>query len=278
MEKKNNHYVPKCLLKRWSLSNGIYDGVFVLNCSSKTIDFSSAKGSKAFSFASINNLYILDKDNNRYTSLEDWLSGLEGILSMFIDKVARKESTFLKDHTQLHKLLMGLLSFNFRSRYFFQEGEKYIDSNPQIKSQFAEKSSLQILLENLVNATTYKANQLFPVEFIICNSTVPLLVCDRPLLYNVFDGYSFIPLSPYLLLSFRKAQRQSTIIYQDIDDNLVDSFNKQIIEAARDWIVSTNKEELENIMEGRNFEYSDEVIFEEFKTLIHGYEYQLNAT
>lgn len=273
MEKKNNHYVPKCLLKRWSLNNGIYDGVFVLNCSSKTIDFSSAKGNKAFSFASINNLYILDKDNDRYTNLEDWFSGIEGVLSLFIDKVTRKETALFKDHAQLYKLLMGLLSFNFRSRYFFQEGEKYIDSNPQIKSQFVERSSLQILLENVVNATTDKVNQMFPVEFIVCNSTVPLLVCDRPLLYDVFDDYSFIPLSPYLLLSFRKAQGQSTIIYQAIDDNLANSFNSQIIEAARDWIVSTNKEELEIIMESKDFEYSDEVIFEEFKTLIHGYEY-----
>ncbi len=273
MNKKNNHYVPKCLLKRWSHNNGRYDGVFVLNCSSKTIDFSSAKGSKAFSFASINNLYILDKDNDRYTNLEDWLSGIEGILSVFIDKVIRKETALFKDHSQLHKLLMGLLSFNFRSRYFFQEGEKYIDSNPQIKFQFAERSSLQILLENVVNATTDKVNQIFPVEFIVCNSTVPLLICDRPLLFDVFDDYSFIPLSPYLLLSFRKAQRQSTIVYKAINNNLADSFNNQIIKAARDWIVSTNKKELKRIMESKDFEYSDKIIFEEFKTLIHGYEY-----
>ncbi|MEA4808703.1 hypothetical protein SDC9_32313 [bioreactor metagenome] len=273
MDKKKNHYVPRCLLKRWSLNNGTYDGVFVLNCLSKTINFSSAKGNKGFSFASIDNLYILDKNDVRYTNLEDWFSGLENTLSIFIDKVVKRETTLFKDSAQLYKALMGLLSFEFRSRYLFQEGIKFIESNSKISAKFAGKSSLQILLENSVNATTNKVNQLFPVEFTVCNSAVPLLICDRPLLYNAFDGYSFIPLSPYLLLSFRKSQGQSTIAYHTIDDKTANSFNKQIIEAARDWIVSTNREELERISKSEKFEYSDEIIFEEFRTLIYGYEY-----
>lgn len=274
MVKKNNHYVPKCLLKHWTSNQGKGNGVYVLNLQSKTIDFSSSEGKKAFSFASINHFYILSKENERLTNLEDWFGGLEDSLSIFIDKVMRKETSLFKNMGQLNKLIMGLVSFNFRSRYFFERGIEFLDSNPEIKAGFNEKSSFQIILENVINATIDYTNQLFSVEFIIWESENPLLICDSPLMFKFLDDYSFLPLTPNLILSYIKTSNEPTISYQKADERFVVSFNKMIIENARDWIVSTNRDVLEDLLSKRDFGlHNDTVTFNKIKTLIKGYEY-----
>jgi hypothetical protein len=274
MEKKNNHYIPRCLLKRWVKSNGKYDGVHVLNLHSKAIDFSSSSGKNAFSFASIDNLYILTQENNRQVNLENWFDGLENSLSIFIDKVSKSDSALFKNLGHLNKLVMSLVSFEFRSRYFFEKGIEFLDNNPLIKSGFKEKSSFQIVLENVVNATTDNTNLLFPVEFTIWKSDIPLLICDRPLMFKIVDDYSFFPLTPNLMLSFIKTKIQSTINYQNIDEKFALSFNNMIIENARDWIVSTDRNVLEELISRKDFgQYNDTVTFDKIKTLIQGYEY-----
>ncbi len=274
MEKKNNHYIPKCLLKRWTTNNGKYNGVNVLDLHSRTIDFSSSDGKKAFSFASIDNLYVLSKENNRLINLENWFDGLENSLSIFIDKVTRKDSDLFKNLGHINKLMMGLVSFEFRSRYFFKKGIEFIDSNPDIKAGFNGKSSFQIILENVVNATTDNTNLLFPVEFTIWESEIPLLICDRPLMFKIVDDNSFLPLTPNLILSFIKTSNEPTISYQKADKKFVISFNKMIVENARDWIVSTDRKFLEDINSDLdNKVNNDTVTFEKLKTLIKGYEY-----
>lgn len=274
MEKKNNHYIPRCLLKRWVKSNGKYDGVHVLNLHSKTIDFSSSSGKNAFSFASIDNLYILIQENNRQVNLENWFDGLENSLSIFIDKVSKSDSALFKNLGHLNKLVMSLVSFEFRSRYFFEKGIEFLDNNPSIKSGFKGKSSFQIVLENVVNATTDSTNLLFPVELTIWKSDIPLLICDRPLMFKIVDDYSFFPLTPNLMLSFIKTKSQSSINYQNIDEKFAISFNNMIIENARDWIVSTDRNVLEELISRKDFgQYNDTVTFDKIKTLIQGYEY-----
>lgn len=274
MDKKNNHYIPRCLIKRWQLNNGKYNGVNVFNIKDKSIKFSSAKGKNAFSFASIENLYVLTNNDKRITKLEDWFGGLENSLSLFIDKVSKKESNLFKHYGHLNKLVMGLVSFEFRSRYFFEKGIEYLDNNPELKNDFDNKSSFQIILENVVNATTNYANQLFPVEFTVWESDSSLLLCDRPLLFELVDGYNFFPLTPNLLLSFKTTKGNTTIDYQIANSDLVAKFNKIIIENARDWIVSVNNTELEQIRTHNTFDkFNDKVKFDTTKTLINGYEY-----
>lgn len=274
MQKKNNHYIPRCLLKYWIVNNGNYNGVNFLNLQSKTIDFSSSVGKKPFSFASIDNLYVLSKENERLINLENWFEGLENSLSIFTNKVLRNDSSLFKNLGHMNKFMMGLVSFEFRSRYFIEKGIEFLDSNPDIKSGFNWKSSFQIILENVVNATTDNANQLFPVEFIVWKSEIPLLICDRPLMFKIIDDYSFFPLTPNLILSFIKTSNQSTISYKNADEQFVISFNKMIVENARDWIVSTDKKILEDLLSNMDIrDYNDTVTFERLKTLIKGYEY-----
>lgn len=274
MEKKNNHYIPKCLLKRWLTNNGRNNGVHVLDIPSKSIDYSSSNGRKAYSFASINNLYVLTKEDERLSNLENWFDGLENSLSLFIDKVSRKESDLFKHIGHMNKLIMSLASFKFRSRYLFEKGIQYLEQNPEIKNEFNGKSSFQIILENVVNGTTDLANQLFPVEFIVLESKVPILLCDRPLLFNLVDGYSFIALSPNQVLAFKKIKGESIIRYDSLDEKLSKSLNAITIDRARDWIVSFDKKELEQIKTDNKFDnFDDNIEFTEIKTLIKGFEY-----
>lgn len=273
MENKNNHLVPKCLLKRWVVHNGKYDGVFVLDLKSKKIDFSYSSGRNAFSFASYNNFYILN-ETDRKTNLEKWFSGLENTLSAFIDKVVLKDTNFSLTLANLNRLMMGLVSFEFRSRYFFEKGIEYLEANQEIKNKFDGKSSLQIILENVVNATTNYSNQLFPVDLVCFESEKPLLLVDRPPLFKKIDNVSFIPLSPYRLLTFQKSLTKSRILFSKMDDDFYESLNNILRENAREWIVSIDKNELEQIRDNTSkFEFDDHVTFDEITTLLNGYEF-----
>jgi len=274
MDKKNNHFIPKCLLKRWITSNDNYCGVNVLNIKSKSIDFSYSRGYKAFSFASSDNLYVLTKENDRLLNLENWFNGLENSLSIFIDKVSKNDSYLFKNIGHLNKLIMGLVSFEYRSRYFFEKGIEFLESNPNIKSSFNGKNSFQIILENVVNATTYNTNQLFPVEFTIYQSDIPILICDRPLMFKVLDEHSFLPLTPNLILSFNKTSNQPMIRYLKADEKFVNIFNKMIVGNAREWIVSTDRNVLEDLISIKDFgQYNDTLIFDRLTTMFKGYEY-----
>lgn len=107
--KKNNHYIPKCLLKRWVTNNGVYDGVHCLDLRAKKIEFGSANGKSAYSFASLDNLYILDGDSEKKENLENWLSGLENSISLFIDKVERGQTEHLfKEPKHMTLLIHGV--------------------------------------------------------------------------------------------------------------------------------------------------------------------------
>ncbi len=274
MEKKYNHYIPRCLLKRWVTNNGEYDGVYVLDLRKKEIYFSSSSGKKAYSFAIFDNLYILSQNEERKKNLENWFGGLENTLSIFIDKISKKETDIFKNLKQLQRLVMGLVSFQFRSRYFIELGIQYFDSHPEIKKEFGEKSNLQILLENVVNATTDYSLQFFPIEFTVWYSNAPILLCDRPLLFEFLDGTSFLPITPNSILTFKKTKGTSSISFENIHEEAFKTFNQMIIQNARDWIVSTDKNSLERIIKDNQIqEYKDEVFIDNFKILTYGYEY-----
>ncbi len=273
MIKKNNHYVPRCLIKRWITNNGKYNGVFFLDIKAKSIDFSGSIGKKAFSFASVDNLYILSYDNNRLLNLENWFDGLENSLSKFIDKSTKFETDLFKnDYGQLNKLMMSLVSFEFRSRYFFEKSIEYLKGDNEIKLDFNSKN--RTILENVVNGTTDYVNGQFPVELTIWNTDLPMLLCDRPLLLDKIDGYSFFPLTPNTLLTFKKTSGISSICYQRLNNELVHKFNDLIIQNARDWIVANSKDQLDWIVSNKEFsQFNDEIIFNVFKNMKFGYGY-----
>jgi hypothetical protein len=146
MEKKDNHYVPKCLLKRWLVDQEELKGLYVLDIKTKEINYHINKRKKAFPFASFDNLYILTKDKERLLNLENWFEGLENSLSLFIDKVSRKEKQIFKNLGHLNKLMMGLISFQFRSRYFFEISIDYLTKNSELLKGYDAFPFLQILL------------------------------------------------------------------------------------------------------------------------------------
>ena len=232
------------------------------------------KRKKAFPFASFDNLYILTKDTKRLINLENWFDGLENSLSLFIDKVSLHEKQVFKNRGHLNKLMMGLISFQFRSRYFFEIGIDYFAKNAELLKDFNNKTSLQIVLENVINATTDLTQQAYPVDLTIWQTSTPLLLCDRPLIFKKADGYSFIPLTPYIFLSFVKTSGESTIDYQIDEKNFASMINREILENARDWVISIEESELKKIAANHSFNhFDDQVVIEEFKTLISGYEY-----
>jgi hypothetical protein len=170
--------------------------------------------------------------------------------------------------------MMGLISFQFRSRYFFEISIDYLTKNSELLKGYNNKTSLQVVLENVINATTDLTQQTYPIDLTIWETDTPLLLCDRPLIFQKVDGYSFIPLTPYIFLSFGKTTGETTIDYRIDDKNFASMINKLLLENARDWVISIDENELRKIAAKANFNhFDDKLVIEEFKTLINGYEY-----
>jgi hypothetical protein len=84
---RNNHIIPKCLIKEWSIEGEIYRGVHVYEFAKDKIHFSSQQGTGGYSFAIEPNIYIAQKNESRIVVVEKWLSGVENTLTNFIGEV-----------------------------------------------------------------------------------------------------------------------------------------------------------------------------------------------
>lgn len=166
---------------------------------------------------------------------------------------------------------MGLISFEFRSPYFFEKGMEYLEHNPDKLNYYHGKSPFQIILENVVNGTTEYANHFPQIEFVVSKSPIPIVLTDRPLMLSDKDEFSIIPIGTDIVLSFKRARGTSTIDYQEISKELANELNDVLIDQARNWIVSTDLDKLKNIVVENTPD--DQIMFQEIKNLISGYEF-----
>lgn len=279
MKKKINHFVPKCLLKRWAVKGELYNGVHVADLKIKNVSFSSSSGKGAFSFAALNDLYILtDEQGERLTNLEDWFSGLENSLSTFIDKIERNRKPEFKELKHANHLFMCVFSFKYRSKYILNQFTDFLRKDEKLVKSYGQKSLHCIVLENVVNGVSHLINQFWPLEIIIWESKAPLLLSDNPL-YTLNDSgieYHFFPLTPKYFMSFnRKLSLQSNFIsHKTAPLETTNMFNEMMITNAREWIVSIDKIELERILRKYdNNHQNDQVAYEKTKVIFPGYEY-----
>ena len=252
--KKNNHVCPRCLLREWITSENGRKGVHVYEIPKKKHSFSTAIGSRAFSFAIKEFIYVPEINGQRNNSLEDWLSGFEGQLASFIKKIKNgKEGEQLIKGTDLNdvmkkwnKLLHAIFSLNHRNAHDLRLIKKYLDNNPHHKENIGveDTSNTELLvLQNLVHSTMDEAIEYSMVDFMIkYNPSGNLLLPDRPLFFEDKTGHLIFSLSPYHLVALTKSSGVvPTYTKQNLPDSMVDSYNKIIAGRARDWMVSTKE-------------------------------------
>jgi len=245
-EKKNNHYIPRLILKNWITTNSDKrKGVHVLDTVKNKRYFSSSEGKRGFSFAIGNDLYVPKIEGKRRVELEDWFGGLEATLAKTIVKLRsdKKESLFNSEQ-EMTKFVLALFSFRHRTKYVIDKHRKYLDENPdklKLISGRADDNKELILLENIVNATKHDTIKLANFEIVVMKSKgTSLIMGDMPFLENVVNGFNFLPITNKIFIAFRSTSEKSFYNVEEPGDELIESLNFAIASNSRYWIVADN--------------------------------------
>jgi len=276
MEKKNNHIIPKALLKQWKTFNQNRYGVYCYEIESKSSFFSASDGKRGYSFAIEEDFYVPRIENERKLNVEDWFCGLEHTLAITIERLNKgTESPICRNREDFTKFSMALLSLKHRTKYHVEQVIKYLNNNPATKKlvEASENRSVRLVsLENIVNAITEESIEYANYEMLVCrNLTGNLIIGDQPFMADVVDGYNFVTLSPYYFVAFRKS-RNSTFTYIPSEDGMIDTLNRYMAKATRYWIVAKNEEILAKYIEEAS-QTKDELTpdFQSIKYIRRGY-------
>ena len=242
-EYKNNHIIPKCLIRQWSTQHNNLNGVHTYEGDIQREYFSSDGGKKAFSFAIEKYFYVPKFKDQRIYQLEKWLSDVEGTFSVFIKALLKGVTgPILKTPEEYHKLLLGVFSMNTRTKYDIESIKKFMLENPDIKKmvEMEEERDIEFAaLENMINVTTELALEYNQCRIVVCkNESGDLILGDRPFLHKAVDGYSFLPLHPNFFISIIKAPGQDYTYLDNTDDKMIHLLNQKIAENSHHWIIA----------------------------------------
>lgn len=277
---KKNHTIPRCLIKEWAIETPSYSGTYVYEFEKDKIHFSSGKGQSAYSFAIEPDIYVAIKNEARIQTVENWLGGVENNLDIFLREIKKNHGSYLfKDKKNFDLLLLALFSLRHRSRYNLESIHEFLSKNADYKEKISsdQEEDLGILvLENFMHCTIEEAMHYGNCELIIAkNPRGHLILGDRPFLFDrKQDEYSFIPITPFHLLSIRKINEPSTYDLNDtaLTDEMVHTFNKMIAENSRQWIVARSEEILKQYIPFTRAERQKETPFyEPVEYLKYGY-------
>lgn len=250
-QKKNNHYIPRLILKHWVTKNSEdRKGVYVLDTAKNKSYFSSSEGKRAFSFAIGNDLYVPKIEDERRVELEEWFGGLESTLAKTILKLnSTNQKPLFQSQDEMTKFVLALFSFKHRTKYVIEKHRKYLEENPdklKLISGRTDDNKELILLENIVNATTHDTIKLSNFEMVVMKSKgKSLIMGDMPFLENIVDGFNLLPITNRIFIGFRSIRESSFYNVQESSDKLVESLNYAIASNSKYWIVADNKIQIE---------------------------------
>lgn len=254
-KKKNNHYAPQSLLRKWQTFEGNRWGVHVYDLIKSRYSFSCSSGSGAFSFASKNYLYVPEVEGARKTNVEDWFCGIESTLASAINRIEKEDQAPLfREAEDLMKFIFAIISFKHRNEYNLTNIRKKLDGNNELQfkvSGIANRDLNLIVLENMINACYEDFYKYSQFELIIFSTSddKSLIYCDRPFIEDVVDGYSFLPLTNKKFIAIRPTLYQSTYTREKSSDQFTDSLNFAIAGQSRYWIMADSRELLDNYIE-----------------------------
>jgi hypothetical protein len=276
-EKQFNHFIPRLILKHWEIPiNENRYGVHVLDIEKDRKYIAESRGKRGFSFAAKKDLYVPRISDERRTELEDWFSGCEGILDKTINRIEKLDNFPLFDSTEdMNRFLLGILSFKYRTQFNIDKVKEFLKNNQAVKNQIDPSKDIDILaLENIVNASTEDFIEYSNFEMqIYISKDESILICDRPFLENLIDGYSFMPLTNKIFIGLRLSQSEQSIATTIINNGLVESFNNLWACNSRKWIVADCENQLAKYEKIAKEEKQDTVEYNPVKHLTKGYEF-----
>ncbi|MFK8055209.1 MAG: DUF4238 domain-containing protein [Saprospiraceae bacterium] len=248
---KNNHYMPRMLLKHWVTDDETKtrEGVYVLDAEKEKTYFSTSKGKKAFSFAIKKDLYVPRIADKRILDLEKWFGSLENSLSKTITKIiADSHKPLFSNNIDLSKFVLAIFSIKHRSRFQIEKNRELLTNNPDILElvKCRPDNNLElILLENLMNSIEQDSRSLPNFEMVVMESIdTDLIFGDLPFLDNIADGFSFVPITCKHFIAIRNTTKESFYTKETCSRELTESINRSIASKSRYWIISNNRDQL----------------------------------
>lgn len=253
--KKNNHYSPKLILRKWETFEENRWGVHVYNLIKNKYEFSTSRGKGAFSFASKNHLYVPMINGQRKSNVEDWFSGIESTFSALIRKVESGKSVSLFNSIhEVMKFLFAVISFKYRNVHELDKVRKKLSVDHDLCSKVSSLPDREInllIMENMINACHEEYLKYLQFELILFSTknNKKLIYCDRPFIENAIEGYSFLPITASNFVAIRPTNSDSTYKFEECSDGLIDVINSILAHSSRHWIIADNKILLESFIE-----------------------------
>jgi hypothetical protein len=280
-EYKKNHFVPKSILEYWIDENTTHKGVHVFDINSQRFYVSTSLGKTPFSFAIVDDLYILTNNGNRLVGLEKWFSNQESSLSSLVRQVHNKQSLKFNDTIELSKIMMALTSLEYRSNYVLKIILELIKEDVSLRDKISANSDRplkQLVLENIIHITSDQHIDFVPAEmiFFFAPENKDWVISDRPYFNHKDFDYRFVVLTNKVIVGY-KHSLEFVYNFVDVNNEFYEILNQIIAMNAREWLVAKNKEDLKkysstfNTNEWKQSLKEDKVIWMPIKNLISGY-------
>lgn len=245
--KKNNHEVPKTMIKRWAVKNKIW----LLDLNSQTIEERSVEAT----FAIEEYLYVPLINEVRNDDVENWLQGGEEKLARFLKRIAKKDIHSPMKRADFNLFTLGLLSLAHRSGYTVSMVIKELEVNEELRKTMGlvESNYHKAAVENLINLINITVQKFSTAKFkVMTNFQKPLLISDRPCIDGTMNDYNFIscPMTPAAAIYGELSIDGPMLNWVEANlanNQLVDNINEFTIAQARSWIVATTRNQLESI-------------------------------
>jgi len=259
---KRNHVIPRFQISYWISDPGPehwanrlgvppYKGVWAYDLRKKRASYAAPD----FNFAISSDVYVPRIDDERATSVEQWLSDLEGELASLCAQVhEQKDALAVQSHRAAVKALMAMFSLECRSSHNVAAIAAAIEGDPSLVEVVGgdpSQSAKQIALQNLINSVTERATAYGRLRLRFWYAADGgVLLCDRP----TFSGPglpTFIVLTSRVIASVEEGDPQEAFGYQyhELGRDFLTSLNKMCALQARAWIVADTEAGLKQYVE-----------------------------
>jgi hypothetical protein len=189
-------------------------------------------------------VYVPRIEDERATSVEQWLSDLEGELASLCTQVHdRKDPLTIQTHSAAVRALMAMFSLECRSSHNVEAVAAAIEADPsmaEIVGGEPGQSTKQMALQNLITLVTERATAYGRLRLRFWYSpNGGVLLCDRPTFSA--DGLpTFVVLTNRVIASVEEGDPQETFGYQyhELGEDFLASLNTMSALQARAWIVA----------------------------------------
>ncbi|HEX9658979.1 MAG TPA: DUF4238 domain-containing protein [Rhodothermales bacterium] len=255
---KNNHEVPRLLLKNWDDGSERRPGVWVFDIEEQRVYRSHGTGQRAFSFAILPDLYVPEVSGTRFVEAEGWFGRSEASLAKFLRRLRSRRLKEGVPPEELVSIVFGIASLGLRGGYQVRAIEEAL-LDPAWQEMFGvpipdRAEAHRRAVENCVNAIAKRVLDLmFPRIEILTDLEEDLLLCDRPTLDLEDDHEISMPLGPRTIALIRRGHPRDVTIALNRpragSADFVATCNSLTCQRARRWVVGSSRAQIEGFVD-----------------------------